>query len=82
MFVTVEFRFLMVSMAGLQFMTCIFNGHIQLLFTISSESRLSVKVNKRAHGPWIAHLNPCQEERMFTTKCKSHSLTLKSILLV
>ena len=36
--------------------------------------------NKRAHGPWIAHLNPCQEERMFTTKYKSHSPTLKSIL--
>ena len=27
----------------------------------------------------IAHLNPCQEERMFTTKCKSHSPTIKSI---
>ena len=23
--------------------------------------------------PWIAHLNPCQEERIFTTKYKSHS---------
>ena len=36
--------------------------------------------NKRAHGPWIAHLNPCQEERTFTTKYKSHSPALKSIL--
>ena len=38
------------------------------------------KVNKRAHGPLIAHLNSCQEKRMFTTKYKSHSPTLKSIL--
>ena len=36
--------------------------------------------NMRANGPWIAHLNPCQEERMFTTKYKSHSSTLKAIL--
>ena len=35
---------------------------------------------KRANGHWIAHLNPCQEGRMFTTKYKSHSPTLKSIL--
>ena len=25
-------------------------------------------VKKRAHGPKIAHLNPCQEKMMFTTK--------------
>ena len=37
-------------------------------------------MNKRAHRPWIAHLNPCQEERMFTTKYNSPSPTLKSIL--
>ena len=24
-------------------------------------------------GHWIAHLNPCHEERIFTTKNKSHS---------
>ena len=24
-------------------------------------------------GPWIAHLNPCHEERTVTTKYKSHS---------
>ena len=28
--------------------------------------------NKRAYGPWIAHLNPCHKERMLTTKYKSH----------
>ena len=37
-------------------------------------------LNKSAPERWIAHLNPCQEERMFTTKYKSHSPTLKSIL--
>ena len=40
-----------------------------------------IYLNKRAHVPWIAHLNLCQEERMFTTKYKSNSPTLnKSIL--
>ena len=36
--------------------------------------------DKRTHGPWIAHLNSCQEMRMYTTKFKSHSPTLKFIL--
>ena len=46
----------------------------------SSDRHICYLQNKRAHGPWNAHLIPCQEERMFTTKYKSHSPTLKSIL--
>ena len=41
---------------------------------------LLIEKNKRAHRPWIAHLKLCQEERMFTTKYKSNSPTLKCIL--
>ena len=39
-------------------------------------------VSKKAHGAWMAHLNPCQEDRMFTTKYKCHSPTLESIMAI
>ena len=35
--------------------------------------------NKRDLGPWIAPLNPYQEERMFTTKYKLYFPTPKSM---
>ena len=35
-------------------------------------ANISQVFNKTALGPWIAHLNPCHEERMLTTKYKSH----------
>ena len=34
----------------------------------------------RSLGPWIAHMNPCHEERVFTTKIIPISPTHKSIL--
>ena len=49
-------------------------------FTRPSVKYVDDYKKKRGHGPWIVHLNPCQEERMFTTKYKSHSPTLKSVL--
>ena len=42
----------------------------------------TINFNKRAHGPWIAHLNPCLEEKISTTKYKSHSPTLTFILCI
>ena len=47
---------------------------------LKSKKLIHVYKNKRAHEPWIAHLNPCQEKRMFTTKYIFHSPTLKPIL--
>ena len=55
-------------------------------FRAAETSNLSTKVseqrnkNKRTHRPWIAHLNPCQEKRLFTTKYKTHSPTPTCIL--
>ena len=42
--------------------------------------RQLVIINKKAHGPWIAHPSPCHEERVFTTKyINTISPTPKSI---
>ena len=45
-----------------------------------TEKNLEWDVNKKTHVTWISHLNPCQKEKMFTTKYKSHSPILESIL--
>ena len=61
----------------------IFGLHVgQHFFPFILIRNLATFRNKRAYGPWLAHLNPCQEERMFTLKYKSHSPTLKSILVI
>ena len=60
----------------------IFGLHVgQHFFPFILFRNLATFRNKRAYGSWLAHLNPCQEERMFTIKYKSHSPTLKSIIV-
>ena len=54
---------------------------LQSLSADDKNCHLQGNKTRGPNRPWITHLNPCQEERMFTTKYKSHDSPTRNFIL-